>query len=136
MAIQWNTWEQVKTALNAQENNSLLVVCVFVQSWFPPSLRMVEDIMEIKESGVASFADIFVLDADAEIETSFNLGVRSTPSLVLYWKGKPMILRRCDRDDHPVFVGSLIKDHLLDLLRYARDSRDQPNPPNVLLVEY
>ena len=68
-----------------------------------------------------AFAQLFVLEATAEHECCWELGVVTTPSVVFFWDGTPVCVRRPDWDDDTKLVGAQTQEILLEVIRHTRE---------------
>jgi len=117
----WDELSKVKEALRkeagvkgAAERPNVIAVC-YLQTWSPTAMQVVKDLDAVMKS---SKLQTFICDADSD-SGLLQMKIHATPALQFFYRGKALTIRRPDWADDDKFVGSLSKDNLAELFRYA-----------------
>ena len=112
-----------------------LVVVAFVETWAPPSLTTAVALEAVRMAGdVQAFSQIFIVDASTERDAAWEAGVVSTPALLFYWDGEPVLVRRPAWEDDNKFAGAASVERLVEIIRHARDCCDKCAAESASLV--
>ena len=136
IALRWDAHAQMSEALRsglgraaaatagsieAQRAPRLMVVA-YADPWAPPAHSTAVAVEQVRMGGdVQAFAQIFLLDAMAEREAAYEAGIVSTPAILFYWDGEPVIVRRPLWEDDTKFTGAITAERLVEIIRHARD---------------
>eukprot|EP00761_Pharyngomonas_kirbyi_P009835 gb/GECH01009853.1/.p1 GENE.gb/GECH01009853.1/~~gb/GECH01009853.1/.p1 ORF type:complete len:190 (+),score=12.76 gb/GECH01009853.1/:1-570(+) len=102
-----------------QSENRLIVGC-FVEKWNKIALSSAQIFEELRSSTDASFADIFVVDMSAHFEGIADYNVSTSPAVIMYWNGQPLVFKRRLWEPTTQVVGGASKEQYLSMLRAAR----------------
>ena len=115
--------------VEASESEQSLVIAFFFRPWLPSSLATKAIVERVEASGkLSGFAKFFLINADKDRSGCTKLGVSSCPTLMLFWDGKPVTLRRPGWDDSLQLVGPFTEETLVSLGRFAREMSGEVLP--------
>jgi hypothetical protein len=99
-----------------------LAVVAFVDPWAPPAHATAVALEQVRMSGdVQAFAQLYLVDASAERDATWDSGVVTTPALLFYWDGAPVVVRRPTWEDDNKFTGACSAERLVEIIRHTRD---------------
>ena len=150
--FRWDPYELVEAALhecrvNTELSNAglrthedeasraprLVVICI-ADKFGGPAMSTAHS-LEAVRAEVEAFAQCFCVEAIAQADKCWDLGVVATPAVLFFWDGEPVSVRRPDWDDDTKLHGAFTPDKLLEVIRHTRDTCLQPGPrPEGLLV--
>mmetsp|Transcript_24722 Transcript_24722/g.34077 ORF Transcript_24722/g.34077 Transcript_24722/m.34077 type:complete len:143 (+) Transcript_24722:131-559(+) len=121
-SVIWDKWEVVNDTINEKGQGQFpLVVVLWAQTWNPPALNAAESLEEIRSSdGVASTAQVFIIDKDQCPQKALEYEITTCPSLLMFWKGDLITVRRCFQADANKYVGSVSKETWLQILEEGK----------------
>ena len=136
-------WGEVEAALSQRDQAATegkaelhepsppLVLVLFAHAWDPGSLHAAGLVRDLGERGRAT---CFVVEGEDGPEAAARTehGVRVSPTIVLFWRGAPMRVRRPGWADDAKVVGAVERGRLDDLVRAA----ERAGESGAAVVEY
>ena len=114
---------QLAREVELMSTTEQLAIAFFFRPWLPHSMFSKSIVEKVHDSGkLSGFAKFFIINADKERQGCAKLGVGSCPSLMLFWAGKPITLRRSGWDDSLQLVGPFTEENLVSIARFARET--------------
>uniref|UniRef100_A0A7S0MVG5 Thioredoxin domain-containing protein n=1 Tax=Pyramimonas obovata TaxID=1411642 RepID=A0A7S0MVG5_9CHLO len=121
--IRWDSWEVVQDAISARAQGTVnLVVVLWGQTWNPTGLHAAQCFEAIRQSGKLDDTQIFIVDKDKNLQKALEFEVVTCPSLLMYWKGENITIRRCFRNDTNKYVGSVKQETWVEILKEGREA--------------
>ncbi|KAH7824292.1 uncharacterized protein MONOS_215 [Monocercomonoides exilis] len=125
MEFVWDSIPNVQTALTESSTKMTypkLIVVLFLTPWNPTSKSTARSFLEIVSSGEFPNVKIFFVNIEDELAKCKSLSIHTTPAVQFFWGGKILTIRRPDWDDDNKFVGTLPKEHWIELIHYIFDA--------------
>ncbi|KAL9644619.1 hypothetical protein ABK040_015358 [Willaertia magna] len=110
----------VLVALNKVEECKL-VVCLFAEGYSPIDRKIISMFEGIRKEQSVPSVKIFIVNLSDNISFAKNFGVKTTPSVVFFYEGKPMTISRSGWDDDVKLVGATSKENYVNFMRLARE---------------
>jgi len=111
VSVRWDGWNVVQdTISDKQKAGPPLVAVLWAQAWNPPSLHAAESLETIRSNGQVGGVQVFIVDKDKELQKAMEFEIVACPSLVMYWKGEIVTVRRTFRADAVKYTGSVTKE--------------------------
>lgn len=108
--------ESVKSA------TSPFVALLFYHAELPPSLHTAMVFENFRKNYTPdSVGRIFIIEAAKYPEFAAKYGVIPTPTLVVVWKGSPLLIRRPGWDDSTKIIGCMKDEEWLSILRFMAE---------------
>lgn len=84
----WDEWSKVNTELQKSCEDKQARLVLFAEKWNPFSLSVARFFQNMRGP------DLFIVDANKIYNIAAELGVISTPAIVVFFKGNPVRIQR------------------------------------------
>jgi len=118
----WDNWEVVQDAISAQAQGMDMIAVLWAQPWNPAGIHASQCFETIRKSGNIGNAQLFIVDKDNNLQKALEFEVIACPTLLMFWKGELITIRRCFRNDSSKYVGSVKKETWLEILKEGQEA--------------
>ncbi|OMJ84064.1 hypothetical protein SteCoe_14875 [Stentor coeruleus] len=110
----WDEWGRVNTELQKSCEDKTPRIVLFAEKWNPFSMSVARYFQNLRGT------DVFIVDANKIYNIATELGVLSTPAVVVFFKGNPVRIQRTGWEEDFKYVGAASHDNYIKLVAAAR----------------